>query len=75
VSDVFTKAKRSEVVSRIRGRGNQDAELALVKLLRRHGIAGWRRQRLSSFVAGLSQLEGEFRYFSGCELRVCSETA
>jgi len=51
VSDVFTKAKRTEVVSRIRGRGNQDAELALVKLLRRHGIAGWRRQRLSSFVA------------------------
>ncbi len=42
--DVFTKAKRSEVMSRIRGRGNKDTELALAKLLRRHGITGWRRQ-------------------------------
>jgi DNA mismatch endonuclease (patch repair protein) len=42
--DVFTKAKRSEVMSRIRGRGNKDTELALAKLLRRHHITGWRRQ-------------------------------
>ena len=41
--DVFTKAKRSEVMSRIRGRGNKDTELALAKLLRRHKISGWRR--------------------------------
>ncbi|MFM2178470.1 MAG: hypothetical protein RL015_2568, partial [Verrucomicrobiota bacterium] len=27
--DVFTKAKRSEVMSRIRSRGNQDTELRL----------------------------------------------
>ena len=44
MSDVFTKAKRSEVMSRIRGRGNKDTELALAQLLRRHGITGWRRQ-------------------------------
>ena len=31
--DVFTKAKRSEVMSRIRGRGNKDTEVALIKLL------------------------------------------
>ncbi|MST94034.1 MAG: hypothetical protein EXS33_01960 [Pedosphaera sp.] len=42
--DVFTKAKRSEVMSRIRSRGNQATELALAKLLRRHGLTGWRRQ-------------------------------
>ena len=41
--DVFTKSKRSEVMSRIRGRGNKDTELALAKLLRAHGIKGWRR--------------------------------
>jgi DNA mismatch endonuclease (patch repair protein) len=45
MSDVFTKAKRSEVMSRIRGRGNKDTELALAKLLRRHGIKGWRRNQ------------------------------
>jgi DNA mismatch endonuclease (patch repair protein) len=44
MSDVFTKAKRSEVMSRIRGRGNKDTELALAKFLRRHRITGWRRQ-------------------------------
>lgn len=44
--DVFTKAKRSEVMSRIRGRGNKDTELALAKLFRVNGITGWRRQQL-----------------------------
>lgn len=41
--DVFTKTKRSEVMSRIRGRGNKETELALIRLLRRQGITGWRR--------------------------------
>ena len=45
MSDIFTKAKRSEVVSRIRGRGNKDTELALAKLFRRHTITGWRRHQ------------------------------
>jgi DNA mismatch endonuclease (patch repair protein) len=41
----FTKAKRSEVMSRIRGSGNKDTELALAMLMRRHRISGWRRNR------------------------------
>ena len=45
MSDVFTKAKRSEVMSRIRGCGNKDTELALVKLFRRHHVTGWRRNQ------------------------------
>ena len=45
MSDVFTKAKRSEVMSRIRSRGNKKTELALVKLFRQHGIIGWRRNQ------------------------------
>jgi DNA mismatch endonuclease (patch repair protein) len=43
--DVFTKAKRSEVMSKIRGRGNRSTELEMVKLFRRHGITGWRRNQ------------------------------
>jgi DNA mismatch endonuclease (patch repair protein) len=43
MADVFSKAKRSQVMSRIRSRGNKDTELALAKLLRRHKITGWRR--------------------------------
>jgi DNA mismatch endonuclease, patch repair protein len=45
VADVFTKAKRSEVMSRIRSRGNKGTELALAALLRANKITGWRRQQ------------------------------
>lgn len=44
MADVFTKAKRSEVMSAIRGRGNKETELRMMALLRAHGITGWRRQ-------------------------------
>jgi DNA mismatch endonuclease (patch repair protein) len=44
MSDVFTKAKRSEVMSRIRSHGNKDTEVALAKLFRRNKITGWRKQ-------------------------------
>lgn len=43
--DVFTKAKRSQVMARIRGHGNKDTELALLRLFRAHRITGWRRRR------------------------------
>ncbi|RME92823.1 MAG: very short patch repair endonuclease [Verrucomicrobia bacterium] len=45
MADVFTKEKRSEVMSRIRGSGNKDTELALIAVFRRHGITGWRRNQ------------------------------
>lgn len=40
---MFTKEKRSDVMSRIRGSGNKDTEFALATFFRRHHIAGWRR--------------------------------
>ena len=43
--DVFTKAKRSEVMSRIRSHGNKDTEIALMRLFQRHRITGWRRHQ------------------------------
>ena len=43
--DVFTKLKRSAVMARIRGHGNKDTELALMKLFRQHRITGWRRHQ------------------------------
>jgi DNA mismatch endonuclease (patch repair protein) len=42
--DVFTRKKRSEVMSRIRSRGNKETEITLMGILRRHKISGWRRQ-------------------------------
>lgn len=43
--DVFDKKKRSEVMSRIRGRGNRDTELLLARLMRQNHITGWRRHQ------------------------------
>lgn len=45
MSDVFSKEKRSQVMSRIRSRGNKKTEIALVQLMKRERITGWRRQR------------------------------
>jgi DNA mismatch endonuclease (patch repair protein) len=45
MADVFSKSKRSEVMSRIRGSGNKETEQVLAKLLRIHSITGWRRQQ------------------------------
>jgi len=43
MSDIWTKAKRSAVMSRIRGRGNEKTELRLVRLMRAEGLWNWRR--------------------------------
>lgn len=42
MTDVFTKQKRSEVMSKIRGRGNKSTELRFRSLLRQWGVKGWR---------------------------------
>lgn len=43
MSDVFDHDKRSDVMSRIRGRGNATTELAMLSMLREARITGWRR--------------------------------
>ena len=43
MADVFTKAKRSEVMSRIRSRGNRATEVRLISIFLENGITGWRR--------------------------------
>ena len=45
MADIWTKTKRSEVMARIRGRGNRSTEGRLAALFRAHGFTGWRRQR------------------------------
>jgi DNA mismatch endonuclease (patch repair protein) len=44
MADIWSKAKRSEVMARIRGKGNRTTEVRLAALFRAHGITGWRRQ-------------------------------
>ena len=43
MADVFSKKKRSEVMSRIKGKGNRTTEMRVVALFREYGITGWRR--------------------------------
>jgi DNA mismatch endonuclease (patch repair protein) len=42
--DVFNRQKRSEIMARIRGSGNKDTELRLIRIFRINGITGWRRK-------------------------------
>lgn len=42
-NDCFTRRKRSEVMSRVRSRGNRTTELVLVRMLREARVTGWRR--------------------------------
>src|SRR5258706_14841116 len=44
MSDIYSKTKRSEIMSRVRGRRNLATEIALARLFRRYGIVGWRRR-------------------------------
>jgi DNA mismatch endonuclease (patch repair protein) len=46
MADVFTKSKRADLMSRVRGRGNKATELATVTFFRCHHITGWRRHRM-----------------------------
>lgn len=43
MNDVFSREKRSEVMSLIRSRGNKRTELKMVFLLRKAHLSGWRR--------------------------------
>jgi len=43
MADVFSKEKRSEIMSHVRSNGNRATEEKLVSLLRENGIKGWRR--------------------------------
>jgi DNA mismatch endonuclease, patch repair protein len=43
MADVFTRKKRSEVMSRIRSRNNRETELLFASILRKNRISGWRR--------------------------------
>lgn len=46
MADVYTRAERSALMAKVRGRGNLTTEQALAKLLRVRGWSGWRRQQV-----------------------------
>lgn len=45
MADIWSKRKRSEMMSLIRSHGNKATELRLIQVFKKHRIAGWRRKR------------------------------
>ena len=43
MTDFLTHTQRSDLMSRVRSRGNKATELALIEVFRSYGITGWRR--------------------------------
>ena len=43
MADIFSKKKRSDIMSRVKGRGNAATELRLIRIFREYKIRGWRR--------------------------------
>jgi len=43
--DTVSPLKRSEIMARIRGSGNKNTELALIKIFKKYHIIGWRRKQ------------------------------
>lgn len=43
MTDVFNKAKRSSVMSKVRSKGNKSTELRLIEVFAERDIKGWRR--------------------------------
>jgi len=45
MTDIFSIEKRSEVMSKIRDKGNKETEIALIKIFKTYKIIGWRRNQ------------------------------
>jgi len=45
MGDIYTRAQRSALMAKVRGRGNATTEGALAAILRAQGWSGWRRQQ------------------------------
>ena len=43
MADVFSKEKRSQVMSSVRSKMNKTTELRLIEIFKQRGIVGWRR--------------------------------
>src|SRR5690349_17496560 len=44
MTDVFSVSKRADIMSRVKGEGNQATELRLIFIFRKYEIVGWRRK-------------------------------
>ena len=72
MADIWDSAKRSAVMSAIRGRGNLSTEMRMVRLLRAAGLVGWRRhQRLPGRPDFVFRREKVAIFVDGCFWHGC----
>lgn len=45
MADIYDSAKRSAIMSRVRGTGNRSTELRLIAIFQKYAISGWRRNQ------------------------------
>lgn len=64
MTDVFSKKQRSEIMSRVKGRGNRLTVLSQLDLFRVHGFIGWRRNAQVFGKPDLSSSKHGLRYSS-----------
>lgn len=71
--DLFAGLTRSQLMSRIRSRGNKNTELALVALLKANHITGWRRhQPLPGCPDFVFRKQGVVVFVDGCFWHGCA---
>ena len=46
MADILTRARRSALMAKVRGRGNASTEVVLAAILRAEGWSRWRRQQV-----------------------------
>lgn len=74
VSDIYTRAKRSQIMSCVRGSGNRATELRMIELFRKYGIHGWRRNvSLSGKPDFVFQMNRLALFIDGCFWHGCSK--
>jgi DNA mismatch endonuclease (patch repair protein) len=74
MADIYSREKRSIIMSRVRGRGNRRTELRVVELFRTHKIHGWRRNVAIAGKPDFVFPERKLALFvDGCFWHSCSE--
>lgn len=72
--DIYTPTQRSRLMSQVRSHGNRTTEMVLLRLLRAHGIRGWRRRHQAfgkpDFAFPLAKLAV---FVDGCFWHGCSQ--
>ena len=74
MADIYTQAKRSQIMSCVRGSGNRATELRMIELFRKYGIHGWRRNvSLSGRPDFVFQKNRLALFIDGCFWHGCSK--